>query len=116
MPTTPNYVLKAGVVLSDGFGSSNFYTLSNIPDEVAEKHLAQYPNDIDLFERTPSDWEARANKKKIELGIASDDEPIDLEEVKKAAAKETQSATEKIETPSDEEDKPTLRRGRPLSK
>lgn len=116
MPTTPNYVLKAGVVLSDGFGSSNFYTLSNIPDEVAEKHLAQYPNDIELFERTPSDWEARANKKKVELGIAPDDEPIDLEEVQKAAAEDEPSATEKVETPSDEVDKPTLRRGRPSSK
>lgn len=102
MPTTPNYVLKAGVVLSDGFGSSNFYTLSNIPDEVAEKHLALYPNDIDLFERTPSDWEARANKKKVELGIAPEDEPIDLEEVQKAAAEAEPSATEKVETPSDE--------------
>lgn len=116
MPTTPNYVLKAGVVLSDGFGSSNFYTLSNIPDEVAEKHLAQYPNDIELFERTPSDWEARANKKKVELGIAPDDEPIDLEEVQEAAAEDEPSATEKVETPSDEVDKPTLRRGRPSSK
>lgn len=118
MPTISNYVLKAGVVLSDGFGSSNFYTLSNIPDDVAEKHLALYPNDIDLFERTPSDWEERASKKKAELGIAPPDEPIDLEEARKAAAESTaeDSTTDTVNTPSDEDDKPTIRRGRPSSK
>ena len=120
MPTTPNYILKAGVVLSDGFGSSNFYTLSNIPEDVAEKHLAQYPNDIDLFERTPSDWEERVNKKKVELGITTTDEPIDLEEAQKAAAeasKEIDETTGKADTSSDDEDKPqTVRRGRPSNK
>ena len=124
MPTTPNYVLKAGVVLSDGFGSSNFYTLSNIPDDVAEKHLAQYPEDIDQFERTPSDWEARVNKKKVELGIAPPDEPIDIEEAQKAVAESSKevdtaavhSSTEEIGTSSDDGDKPTARRGRPSNK
>ncbi len=124
MPTTSNYVLKAGVVFSEGFGSSKFYTLSNIPDEVAEKHLAKYPNDIDLFERTPSDWKERAAKKEVELGLAPADEPIDMAEAQKAAVELSKStdnvnevtASENLESSTSEEEKPTARRGRPASK
>lgn len=72
MPTTPNYVLKAGAMLHE-FGSSNFYTLNNCPDEVAEKWLARYPNDEILFEKMPSDWKERVEKVKAALDKESDD-------------------------------------------
>lgn len=119
MPTTPNYVLKAGAVLHE-FGCSNFYTLNNCPDEFAEKWLAKNPNDKILFERMPSDWEERVNKKKVELGLLPSDEPIDLDEAQKAAeeaAKETHEEEKEASAEEAEaEEKPTPRRGRPSSK
>jgi len=58
MPTIPNYILKAGALIHE-FGSSDFYTLNNIPDDVAERWLARYPQDEELFEKMPSDWKER---------------------------------------------------------
>lgn len=120
MPTTPNYVLKAGAMLHE-FGSSNFYTLNNCPDEVAEKWLAEHPNDIMLFERTPSDWEERV-KKNAALGHnSSKNDAIGSKEVTTAIEEKAEEAgkTEEVTTeaePSSEEEKPTARRGRPSSK
>lgn len=109
MPTTPNYVLKAGVVISDGFGSSNFYILGNIPDEVAERRLAQRPEDISLFERTPSDWEERVKKISAvdseEESTAQDDNVA--EETSNASTADSEEETKESEKP---------RRGRPSNK
>lgn len=97
MPTTPNYVLKAGAVLHE-FGSSDFYTLGNCPDEFAEKWLARFPKDEVLFEKMPFDWKERVEKVKATLeGVKT----------------ETLEAP-KDETPEVESEKP--RRGRPSSK
>lgn len=63
MPKTPNYILKAGSVIHP-HGTSNFYTLGNISDEVAENWLGQYPSDISKFETYPTDWASRAEARK----------------------------------------------------
>lgn len=97
MPSTPNYVLKAGAVLHE-FGSSDFYTLNNIPDEFAEKWLASHPNDKDLFEKMPSDWEERVEKRKANHGAVKEGASIEFVD----------------EQP--QEEKPASRRGRPSSK
>lgn len=105
MPTTPNYVLKAGVVISDGFGSSNFYILGNIPDEVAERRLAQRPEDISLFERTPSDWEERIKKvSEVTKEKASDETPS------------ADIANETLTLAPEEKETEKPRRGRPSTK
>lgn len=109
MPSTPNYVLKAGAVLHE-FGSSDFYTLNNIPDEFAEKWLASHPNDKDLFERMPSDWEERVKKRK-----ASIDGESKKDEDSNDAAKEGAGIKFVDEQPQEAE-KPTSRRGRPSNK
>lgn len=125
MPTTPNYVLKAGALLHE-FGSSNFYTLNNCPDEFAEKWLATHPADIVLFERTPSDWEEKVKKKKVELGLITADEPVDISEAQKIIDEATKvnddhlgsetGAGEEIPLDDPEVEKQSSRRGRPSSK
>lgn len=125
MPTTPNYVLKAGALLHE-FGSSNFYTLNNCPDEFAEKWLATHPADIVLFERTPSDWDERVKLKKVELGLISSDEPVDLSEAQRIVDEATKvtfdhsgsetGAGERNPLGNPEVEKQSPRRGRPSSK
>lgn len=63
MPKKSNYTLKAGCVIHP-HGTSKFYTLSNIPDEVAETWLGQYPADISKFETFPTDYESRVSARK----------------------------------------------------
>lgn len=125
MPTIPNYVLKAGALLHE-FGSSNFYTLNNCPDEFAEKWLATHPADIVLFERTPSDWEERVKLKKVELGLIPSDEPVDLSEAQRIVDEATKvtfdhsgsetGAGERNPLDNPEVEKQSPRRGRPSSK
>lgn len=71
MPNKPNYILKAGVVVHPA-GTSNFYANSNIPDEVAEKYLAEYPQRIGEFESYPSDYLARVEARKEGKAVESD--------------------------------------------
>lgn len=63
MPTKPNYVLKAGVVVHPT-GTNKFYANANIPDEVAEQRLAEYPEAIADFLSYPSDWKERVEARK----------------------------------------------------
>lgn len=63
MPTKPNYILKAGVVIHPK-GTNQFYANSNIPDKIAELHLAEYPNAIVDFQSYPSDYLARVEARK----------------------------------------------------
>ena len=98
MPKTPLYVLKAGALLHE-FGSSDFYTLDNIPEDFAEKWLSKNPKDIVLFETYPSDWKERAEARVN--GTASADSAND-----KVFAAETGSNVE--------QERP--RRGRPSTK
>lgn len=100
MPKTPNYMLKAGAVLHE-FGSADFYTLDNIPDEFAETWLATHPSDKILFERMPSDWEERVEKRK---NAAEQEKPTEKEE-----AHLDFTGEEPVE-----QEKPT-RRGRPAA-
>lgn len=54
-----NYTLKNGVLLQMEFGSREYYTNENITDEVAEKYLRKYPENIKFFANFPADWETR---------------------------------------------------------
>ena len=63
MPTKPNYVLKAGVVVHPN-GTNKFYANANIPDEVAEERLAEYPESISDFLSYPSDYRERVEARK----------------------------------------------------
>lgn len=114
MPITSNYVLKAGAVLHE-FGSSDFYTLGNCPDEFAEKWLARFPKDEVLFEKMPSDWMERVEKVKATLGICG----VDPTEQHKAESTDTadpekQDSLEQHDADTAEPEKP--RRGRPSNK
>ena len=114
MPTTSNYVLKAGAVLHE-FGSSDFYTLGNCPDEFAEKWLARFPKDEVLFEKMPSDWKEKVEKVKATLaGGNSEHVDTSKEEKDTVDTNDTESDTSKEETSDVEPEKP--RRGRPSSK
>lgn len=55
MPKQPNYVLKAGVLFHPA-GTSDFYVLDKITDEIAEKELAKNPDFINKFQIFPSDY------------------------------------------------------------
>jgi len=73
MPNRPNYVLKAGVVIHPK-GTNEFYANTNIPDEIAEAHLAQHPNAINDFLFYPSDYLARIEARKNgEVPATTDD-------------------------------------------
>lgn len=63
MPKKPNYILKAGVIIHPQ-GTSKYYSLNNIPDDVAEEWLGQFPADITSFETYPQDWESRVLARK----------------------------------------------------
>lgn len=76
MPTKPNYILKAGVVVHPN-GTNKFYANANIPDEVAEQRLAEYPEAIADFLCYPSDWQARVEARKNGEEMA----PTDIEAV-----------------------------------
>ena len=89
MPTISNYVLKAGAVLHE-FGSSDFYTLNNCPDEFAEKWLARYPQDFILFEKYPSDWKERVAK--VKAALEGSNNPKDNHD---GDVKDTQTPSEK---------------------
>jgi hypothetical protein len=59
LPKRSNYELKKGIVYAPKAGVG-FYAGENIPDEVAEKWLAEFPHAIRKFARFPEDWEKRA--------------------------------------------------------
>ncbi len=56
-----DYALKNGAILQP-FGTSEVYTNANLTNEVAEKHLRQFPKNADLFAHVPSDLEERLAK------------------------------------------------------
>nr|DAG54683.1 MAG TPA: hypothetical protein [Caudoviricetes sp.] len=112
MPKTPLYVLKAGAVLHE-FGSADFYTLGNIPEEFADKWLAKRPEDIKLFEQYPADWQERAQKAINGIGAPSEDNGN--AEHKDTVDGDSEDHVDATGAPS-EEQKPTVRRGRPASK
>ena len=96
MPTKPNYILKAGVIVHPN-GTNKFYANANIPDEVAEKRLAEYPESISDFLSYPSDYLARVEARKNGEVSA----PTDLEAMSaayKEAVEERNAATIEIET------------------
>lgn len=78
MPKNPNYTLKAGSVIHP-HGTSKFYTLGNIPDEVAENWLGQYPSDISKFETYPTDWASRAEARKNGTAVEPTTEELKAE-------------------------------------
>ena len=71
MPNKPNYILKAGVVISK-FGSNKFYGLSNCPDDVAEDYIRKDESRINLFESFPKDWHDRVFKPKKPIDDGAD--------------------------------------------
>lgn len=94
MPTKPNYVLKAGVIVHPN-GTNQFYANANIPDEVAEKRLAEYPESISDFLSYPSDYLARVEARKN----GEESAPTDLEAMSaayKEAVEERNAATIEI--------------------
>ena len=94
MPTKPNYILKAGVIVHPN-GTNQFYANANIPDEVAEKRLAEYPESISDFLSYPSDYLARVEARKNGEVSA----PTDLEAMSaayKEAVEERNAATIEI--------------------
>ena len=63
MPKNPNYTLKAGAIIHPQ-GTNKFYSLNNIPDEVAEEWLGKFPSEISKFETYPTDWQSRVEARK----------------------------------------------------
>ena len=95
MPKKPNYVLKAGVVIHPQ-GTNKFYANANIPDEVAEEHLAKFPNAIESFAVYPADYAIRVEERKNgEAHTTEDVEGLaNAYQEAKAARKEAENALE----------------------
>jgi cob(I)alamin adenosyltransferase len=109
----PNYTLKAGAIVHPQ-GTSNFYALNNIPDEVAENWLGQFPNEIFKFETYPADWESRVKarkegtvveptidelKAKVEaLEAANEAKDVEIEALKANGSTDDGAAAMEIET------------------
>lgn len=77
MKEKSEYGLKNGVLLQMGFGSAEMYTNDNLTDEVAEKYLAKYPDNIKYFSKKPDDWEERVKSRK-NGSVLIDDELVSL--------------------------------------
>ena len=77
MKEKTEYGLKNGVLLQMGFGSSEMYTNANLTDDVAEKYLAKYPENIKYFARKPENWEERVKSRK-EGNVVINDELVSL--------------------------------------
>lgn len=77
MKEKSEYGLKNGVLLQMGFGSAEMYTNANLTDEVAEKYLAKYPDNIKYFSKKPDDWEERVKSRK-NGSVVIDDELVSL--------------------------------------
>lgn len=77
MKEKSEYGLKNGVLLQMGFGSAEMYTNANLTDEVAEKYLAKYPDNIKYFSKKPEDWEERVKSRKSG-SVVIDDELVSL--------------------------------------
>ncbi|WP_455996374.1 hypothetical protein [Phocaeicola barnesiae] len=77
MKEKSEYGLKNGVLLQMGFGSAEMYTNANLTDEVAEKYLAKYPDNIKYFSKKPDDWEERVQSRK-NGSVLIDDELVSL--------------------------------------
>ncbi len=95
MPKTPNYILKAGALIHP-VGTSKFYTNPLPSDDIAEEHLSQFPDAINLFAHFPEDWEDRVNaykeRKESEREARQAEEKSDV-----AAQVQAQADTEAIE-------------------
>lgn len=78
MKEKSEYRLKNGVMLQMEFGSSSFYTNTNLTDDIAEEYLAKYPNNANYFSKMPENWKERVSNR----GKAYD--PVLLENVKMA--------------------------------
>ncbi len=109
MPTKPNYILKAGVVVHPK-GTNQFYANANIPDEIAEKHLAEFPNAIVDFQSYPSDYLARVEARKNgETPAPTDTEALtkayeEAEKGRKDAETKLFEATEELKAKTEELD------------
>lgn len=109
MPTKPNYILKPGVVVHPK-GTNQFYANANIPDEIAEKHLAEFPESIVDFQSYPSDYIARVEARKNgEIPVPTDTEALtkayeEAEKSRKDAETKLYEATEKLKAKTDELD------------
>ncbi len=89
MPNKPNYVLKAGVVIHPR-GTNEFYANTNIPDEVAEAHLAKFPDAINDFLTFPADYKLRvASRKNGEVPVSTNNDEL---------AEDYKAAVEKIKS------------------
>lgn len=53
------------------------YTNANLTDDVAEKYLAKYPENIKYFARKPENWEERVKSRK-EGNVVINDELVSL--------------------------------------
>ena len=99
MPTKPNYILKAGVVIHPR-GTNQFYANNNIPDNIAEEHLAQFPEAIEDFKSYPIDYLARVEaRKKGEAPSTDDAEALAAAlQKEKAESAETKKALDEAQT------------------
>ena len=77
MKEKSDYGLKNGVVLQMEFGSSEMYTNANLTDEIAEKYLERYPDNIKYFSKKPDDWDERVKSRK-NGSVLIDDELVSL--------------------------------------
>lgn len=91
MPKKPNYILKAGAIIHPQ-GTSDFYSLGNIPDEIAEKWLGEYPADINKFETYPADWESRVKARKEGTAVEPTTDELKAEIARLTAVNEAKDA------------------------
>lgn len=97
MPKKPNYILKAGVIIHPQ-GTSKYYSLNNIPDDVAEEWLGKFPQDITSFETYPTDWESRVQARKDgTVHVATYDELKEQVEKNEAEQAEKDAKIEALE-------------------
>lgn len=55
------YSLLAGAIIQD-FENGKVYTNANLTDEVAEGYLKRFPKQIQMFAKSPDNWEERIGK------------------------------------------------------
>lgn len=116
MPKTSNYVLKNGVLFHPQ-GTTTFYVLDTITDEVAETELAKNPDFINKLAKYPTDYAERAKARAAGNAFEEDDTVTSLkkqvallkgqlaEKEAEIAALKASASTDTKETPAEEETK-----------
>lgn len=84
MKEKSKYRMRAGFIINcPAFDGGKIYTNDNLTDDVAERYLAQFPQNVEMFQELPKDFSVKKVQEKVKK--AANGKKGDAQKVKKAA-------------------------------